>query len=81
MVTFDEGLPVVEAKEAELIALDDALTRLAEMDERQGKIVEMKYFGGLTEEEIAEVLDVSVRTVRRDWSVARAWLFRELNPA
>ena len=81
MVTFDEGLPVVEAKEAELIALDDAMIRLAEMDERQSQIVEMKYFGGLTEEEIAEVLDVSVRTVRRDWSVARAWLFRELNPA
>ncbi len=81
LVTFDEELPVAEAKEAELLALDDALTRLSKMDERQGKIVEMRYFGGLTEEEIAGVLEVSVRTVRRDWSVARAWLFRELNPA
>lgn len=79
LVTFDEELPVAEAREAELISLDEALTRLSELDERQGKIVELRYFGGLTEEEIAEVLDISARTVRRDWSVARAWLFRELS--
>ncbi len=78
MVTFDEALPVVEAKAADLIDLDDALTRLAELDERQSRIVELRYFGGLTEEEIADVLEVSARTVRRDWSIARAWLFREL---
>jgi RNA polymerase sigma factor (TIGR02999 family) len=79
LVTFDEELPVAEAKETELLALDQALSRLAELDERQSKIVEMKYFGGLTEEEIADVLEVSARTVRRDWSVARAWLFREMS--
>lgn len=79
MVTFDEQLPVAEVKEAELLALDEALTRLAELDERQSRIVELKYFGGLTEEEIAEVMEVSPRTVRRDWSVARAWLFHEIS--
>jgi RNA polymerase sigma-70 factor (ECF subfamily) len=58
--------------------LDEALLRLAKMNDRQGRVVELRYFGGLSEEEVAGVLDVSVRTVRRDWSVARAWLFREL---
>ncbi|REJ77489.1 MAG: RNA polymerase subunit sigma-70 [Acidobacteria bacterium] len=77
-VTFDEEMPVAERKEADLLALDEALSRLTELDDRQGRIVELKYFGGLTEDEIAEVLEVSSRTVRRDWSVARAWLFREL---
>ena len=78
-VTFDEKLPISLEKESELIALDDALNRLSEMNERQSKIVEMRYFGGLTEDEIGEALDISARTVRRDWSFARAWLFRELN--
>ena len=78
-ITFDEALPVSVEKEFELIALDDALKELAKMNERQSQIVEMRYFGGLTEEEIAEALDISTRTVRRDWSVARAWLYRELN--
>lgn len=78
-VTLDEEMPVEERKEADLLALDEALTRLAEMDERQSRIVELKYFGGLTEEEIADFLEISARTVRRDWSVARAWLYRELS--
>lgn len=77
-VTFDEELPVSDSKETDLLALDEALTRLAELDERQSRIVELKYFGGLTEEEIAEYLEISARTVRRDWSVARAWLYREI---
>lgn len=77
-VTFDEALPVLFEKESELIALDEALTELSAMDARQGQIVEMRYFGGMTEEEVAEALDISARTVRRDWSIARAWLFREL---
>lgn len=81
LVTFDEELPVAEAREAELLALDEALTRLAELDERQSRIVELKYFGGLTEEEIADHLEISARTVRRDWSVARAWLYREITGA
>ena len=64
---------------AELVALDDALKTLAEMNPRQCRIVELRYFGGLTEEETAEVMKISERTVRRDLSLARAWLYRELN--
>jgi RNA polymerase sigma factor (TIGR02999 family) len=78
-ITFDEALNVSAEKESELIALDEALEALAALDERQSQIVEMRYFGGMTEEEIAVALDVSTRTVRRDWSIARAWLYRELN--
>jgi RNA polymerase sigma factor (TIGR02999 family) len=62
----------------ELLALDEALDRLERLDPRQGQIVELRYFGGLTEEEAAEVLGISVRTVKREWSMARAWLFAEL---
>jgi RNA polymerase sigma factor (TIGR02999 family) len=58
--------------------LDRALDRLTELDPRQAKVVELRYFGGLTVEEAAEVLAVSPKTVKRDWSVARAWLKREL---
>jgi RNA polymerase sigma factor (TIGR02999 family) len=66
-------------RSAELVALDDALTELAKLDARQSKVVELRFFGGLTEEEIAEVLKVSPRTVSSDWSLARSWLLRELN--
>lgn len=62
----------------QLLILDEALTRLSEWDPRQARLVEMIYFGGLTEEEAAAVLDVSVRTVRRDWQAARAWLQAQL---
>ena len=62
----------------ELIALDDALTRLASFDERMAKVVEYRFFGGLTIEETASVLDVSTMTVKRDWNKAKAWLYREL---
>lgn len=78
-ITFDEALPVATGKESELIALDEALDELSKMDERQSQIVEMRYFGGMTEKEIGEALGISARTVRRDWSVARAWLYRKLN--
>jgi len=61
-----------------VLALDQALTRLAQKDPRQAQVVELRYFGGLTEEEIAEVSNLSLRTVRREWSAARAWLFAEL---
>lgn len=77
-VTFDEALPVLIEKESELIALDEALTELSTMDERQSQIVEMRYFGGMTEKEIGKALEISTRTVRRDWSIARAWLFSKL---
>lgn len=63
---------------ADVVALDEALLTLAHMDERKSQIVELRFFGGLTAQETAEVLRVSVRTVHREWDVARAWLFREL---
>jgi RNA polymerase sigma factor (TIGR02999 family) len=78
-VSLDEALVVASGQGEELIALDDALTTLAALNPRQSRIVELRYFGGLSEEETAEALGVSVRTVRRDWSLARAWLYRELN--
>lgn len=79
VVTFDEGLFISEARAGVLIDLDEALSRLKEFDERQSKVVECHFFGGLTHEEIAEVLKVSVPTVRRDWRLAKAWLSRELS--
>jgi len=78
--TLDEAL--VGGKEMrtdELLALDQALDRLDEVSSRQRAVVEYRFFGGLTHEEIAEVLEVSVPTVRRDWRLARAWLSRELS--
>lgn len=65
---------------AELLALDDALDRLDAVDTRMRTVVECRFFGGMTEKEIAEVLDVSARTVQRDWVKARAWLYKELYP-
>jgi len=62
-----------------LVALDDALLRLAKIDERKARVVEMRFFGGLSEEEIATVLDISRRTVLREWKTARLWLYRELS--
>ncbi len=77
-VTFDESLPVTLDRGEELMALDEALQKLTAQDERKGRIVELRYFGGLSVEETAEVLSVSVATVMRDWRLARAWLQREL---
>lgn len=74
----DVQLPVEQRAES-ILALDDVLTRLSEANEEQSKIVEMRFFGGLTNEEIAEALDLSVRTVVRKWGAARLWLYRELN--
>jgi RNA polymerase sigma-70 factor, ECF subfamily len=76
-VTLDEALVVAEPGH-DLIALDDALDALAKMDERKSKVVEMRFFGGLTVEETAAALDVSPDTVLRDWRIAKAWLLREL---
>jgi len=67
-----------EVRFDELIALDDALDRLDALDERLRQVVEMRFFGGMTEEEVAEVLGLSTRTVQRDWAKARAWLYAEL---
>ncbi len=77
-VRFEEWLGEGPARDAELLALDEALTRLAETDARRGKVVELRYFGGLTAEETAAALGISVETVTRDWKVARLWLYHEL---
>jgi RNA polymerase sigma factor (TIGR02999 family) len=77
-VTLDEAALVTEERAEELLALDEALEKLAGFDRRRSEIVEMRYFGGLTVEEIAEVLKVHPNTVTRDWGVAKAWLYAEL---
>ncbi|HKP86737.1 MAG TPA: sigma-70 family RNA polymerase sigma factor [Blastocatellia bacterium] len=79
LLSLDEALMVPQEPAADLVALDEALATLASLNPRQGRVVELRYFGGLTEEEIAEVLKISARTVRHDWSLARAWLYRELS--
>jgi RNA polymerase sigma factor (TIGR02999 family) len=78
--TFDSELVPRASRADELLDLDEALSRLGVLDARQAAVVEYHFFGGLTDEEIAEVLGVSVPTVRRDWRIARAWLSRELAP-
>lgn len=77
-VSLTQAENVSDGKRADLVALDDALTSLAEFDERKSKIVELRFFGGLSVEETAEVLKLSARTVAREWNVAQAWLFRAL---
>jgi RNA polymerase sigma factor (TIGR02999 family) len=77
-ITFDEGLPVPAGRSDDLVALDDAMEALAKFDVRKSRVVELRYFGGLSLEETASVLNVSTDTVTRDWKVARAWLFRAL---
>jgi RNA polymerase sigma factor (TIGR02999 family) len=79
-VSLDDVLVFSRPRSEQFIALDEALTRLADRDRRQSQIVEMRFFGGLTEEEIATLLAISTRTVKREWRIAKAWLFRELNP-
>jgi RNA polymerase sigma-70 factor (ECF subfamily) len=77
-VTFDEGLVVTNERAPGLIALDEALKALARFDERKSRVVEMRFFGGLTVEETASVLKVSPATVMGDWRLAKAWLQREM---
>ncbi len=77
-VELDEALNFSSGKSGDLVALDEVLKELAKLSERQSRVVELKFFGGLNEDEIAEVLKISPATVRRDWQVARAWLYREL---
>ena len=76
---LNEAAVIGENKDSDLVALDEALEGLAKLDARQARIVELRFFGGLTIEEAAEVLKVSTGTVRRDWRLARAWLYRELS--
>ena len=75
---LDEALVVSQQKAAEVVALDEALKQLALIDPRQSTIVELRFFGGLTVEEAAEVLHVSPVTIKREWSTAKAWLYHEL---
>lgn len=77
-VSLEEAATVVGGRLADLVALDDAMNALTKLDARKARVVEMRFFGGLSVEETAEVLKVSSITVMRDWSTAKAWLYREL---
>jgi len=78
-VSLDEAGDQPQATDVDIVALDDALKNLAEMDSQQSKVVELKFFAGLSIEDTAEVLGISASTVKRDWITARAWLYRELD--
>jgi RNA polymerase sigma factor (TIGR02999 family) len=77
-VTFDEALVVTNEPRDDFVALDDALDALAKFDERKSRVIELRFFGGLTVEETASVVEVSPETVIRDWQLAKAWLRREM---
>ena len=77
-IGLNEAMLMARERSSELIALDEALTRLATFDLRKARVVELRFFGGLDVEETAKVLDVSTNTVKRDWSTARAWLYEEV---
>ena len=77
-VTLDEGVASSNESQVDILAVDEALTRLAEFDPRQAKVLEMHFFAGLTFEEIAVELGISARTIKRDWTMARAWLYQQL---
>ncbi len=78
-LSLDESVVGADDRSEALLALDDALTRLATLNARLARVVECRYFGGLTEDETAALLQVTPRTVRRDWVKAKGWLYRELN--
>ena len=77
-ISLDRALDIVEARSGDLLVLEEALARLEAMDARQCQVVEMRFFAGMSEDEIAEVLGVSSRTINREWRMARAWLYKEL---
>ncbi len=78
-LALDEVIEAEKPREIDLVALDDALDTLAKLDERQSRMVELRFFGGLSIEETSEVLGVSAPTVKREWATARAWLYREIS--
>lgn len=78
-IELDESMAVGEQKNLDLLALDEALKKLAEFDDQLCRIVEMKFFGGMTNEEIGEVQKISLATVKREWSTAKSWLLREMS--
>jgi RNA polymerase sigma factor (TIGR02999 family) len=80
-VELDEAALASPAQSQEIVELHEALERLATLDSRKAEVVELKYFGGLNYDEMAEVLKISVMTVRRDWEFAKAWLYAELHSA
>ena len=80
MLSFEEGFFAAPGKDREIVALDDALDALAKEDPRKARAVELRFFGGLSIEETAEVLGISVQTVRRDWNFAQAWLAHAMRP-
>ena len=77
-ISLDRALDIAEARSADLLALEEALARLQTVDGRQCQVVEMRFFAGMSEDEIAEVLGVSARTINREWRMARAWLYKEV---
>jgi RNA polymerase sigma factor (TIGR02999 family) len=77
-LTLEDAAALPQAADVDLVALDDALRKLSEQDPRQSRIVELRFFAGLTIEDSAEVLEISRATVAREWTVARAWLYREI---
>jgi RNA polymerase sigma factor (TIGR02999 family) len=79
LVTLDESANIVKNQPPNLVALDDALTGLARLDEQQARIVELRFFAGLSIEDTARALDISPATVKRSWTAARLWLYRELD--
>jgi RNA polymerase sigma-70 factor (ECF subfamily) len=81
LATLDEALAIGHDRSSDLIEIDEVLTRLEKLDERQAKVVELRFFGGLSVEETAEAMGISEPTVKREWAMARAWLHRELASA
>ena len=79
MLTLDDALALSRRKDVDVIALDDALNTLAERDPRQSRVVELRFFAGLSLEETSEVMGIATATVQRDWTMARAWLHREIS--
>ena len=77
-IQLDEAVGLSKKQDVDLIDLDGCLTKLAQQDEKQSRIIELRFFGGLTIEETAEVLKISPATVKREWAMARAWLFRQM---
>jgi RNA polymerase sigma factor (TIGR02999 family) len=77
-VTLDEALVSTESRDVDVLALDQAMNKLAELDKQQSQIVELRFFGGLSIEDTAEILKISPATVKRDWAMAKAWLYREM---
>jgi RNA polymerase sigma-70 factor, ECF subfamily len=78
-VELEEGVAISDERSEEVLSLDEALTRLMELNPRQAKVVELRYFGGLSVEQIASILGIAPRSVKRDWALARIWLFNQLN--